>query len=44
MSNKVELNTPAPEFELQDFNGNIVSLSDFKEQKHVVLVLNRGFT
>ncbi len=41
---KVELNTPAPDFTLADFQGRPVRLSDYRGQKHVVLVLNRGFT
>ncbi len=40
---KVEVNTPAPEFSLLDFNGNNVSLSDFTDRKHVLVVFNRGF-
>jgi peroxiredoxin (alkyl hydroperoxide reductase subunit C) len=40
---KVELNTPAPGFTLTDFNGNEVSLSDFRGNKNVLLVFNRGF-
>ena len=44
MSKKVQLNLPAPDFELEDFNGRSVRLSDFKGNKHVVLVFNRGFT
>jgi peroxiredoxin len=40
---KVELNTPAPDFTLTDFNGNEVSLSDFRGNKNVLLVFNRGF-
>jgi peroxiredoxin len=40
---KVELNTPAPDFTLADFNGNEVSLSDFRGNKNVLLVFNRGF-
>ena len=43
MSKRVAFNTPAPDFTLDDFTGKPVSLSDFKEKKHVVLVLNRGF-
>jgi len=43
MSNRVELNTPAPDFELEDMNGNAVRLSSFQGEKHVVLVFNRGF-
>lgn len=40
---KVELNTPAPDFTLTDFNKNEVSLSDFRGNKNVLLVFNRGF-
>jgi peroxiredoxin len=40
---RVELNTPAPEFTLPDFNGNSVSLSDFNDRKNVLVVFNRGF-
>jgi cytochrome oxidase Cu insertion factor (SCO1/SenC/PrrC family) len=43
LMSKVELNTPAPDFTLTDFNGNEVSLSDFRGNKNVLLVFNRGF-
>jgi peroxiredoxin len=43
MSNRVELNTPAPDFVLTDFEGNEVRLSDFQDKKNVLLVFNRGF-
>lgn len=43
MSQKAELNKPAPDFTLPDFEGNKVSLSDFKGKKNIVLVFNRGF-
>ena len=33
----------APEFTLTDTQGQSVTLSDYRGQKHVVLVLNRGF-
>jgi peroxiredoxin len=39
---KVELNTPAPDFSLDDFRGERVNLSDFRG-KTVLLVFNRGF-
>jgi len=39
----VNLNTPAPDFTLQDYTGKSVSLSDFAGKKHVILVLNRTF-
>jgi mycoredoxin-dependent peroxiredoxin len=44
MSNKVQLNAAAPDFELADFRGQTVRLSDFRGRKNVVLVFNRGFT
>jgi peroxiredoxin len=40
---KVALNRPAPDFQLNDFNGKPVRLAEFHGQKHVILVLNRGF-
>jgi peroxiredoxin len=40
---KVELYTPAPDFRLDDFQGRPVCLADFRGQRHVVLVFNRGF-
>ena len=40
---RVELNIPAPNFMLADFNGNEIRLSDFQEKKNVLLVFNRGF-
>ena len=43
MSQKAELNKPAPDFTLPDFNGQEVTLSTFKDKKNVVLVFNRGF-
>ena len=41
---RVEVNKPAPDFSLQDFNGKNVSLTDFTGQKNVLIVFNRGFT
>jgi peroxiredoxin len=40
---KVTLNTPAPDFSLQNFQGETVRLSDFRGKSHVLLVFNRGF-
>ena len=39
----VELNKPAPDFTLTDFNGKEVNLTDFQGRKNVLLVFNRGF-
>jgi peroxiredoxin len=41
---RVSLNTPAPDFALEDFRGKTVRLSDFRDKADVVLVFNRGFT
>ena len=35
--------TIAPNFELHDFEGNPIRLTDFKDRKNVVLVFLRGF-
>ena len=43
MSNRAELNLPAPDFTLTDFQGEPVRLSAFQGQKNVLLVFNRGF-
>jgi peroxiredoxin len=40
---KVTLNTPAPDFTLDNFQGEAVRLSDFRGKSHVVMVFNRGF-
>lgn len=40
---RVSIDAPAPDFELEDFRGNPVRLSDFREKRHVVLAFNRGF-
>jgi peroxiredoxin len=39
---EVALNAPAPDFELADYNGQPVRLSQFRG-KPVLLVFNRGF-
>jgi len=41
---RVELDSPAPDFALDDFRGRAVRLGDYRDKKHVVLVFNRGFT
>lgn len=40
---RVALNQIAPTFSLADFTGTMVSLSDFRDYKHVLLVFNRSF-
>ncbi|MBN2119277.1 MAG: redoxin domain-containing protein [Anaerolineales bacterium] len=40
---RAELNQPAPDFTLTDFNGREISLANFQGQKNVLLVFNRGF-
>ena len=44
MSNRVELNQPAPDFTLADLHGNEFRLSDFRDKKNILLIFNRGFT
>jgi len=41
---KISLNTPAPDFTLEDFRGKSVRLSDFLGKANVLLVFNRTFT
>jgi len=43
MSKKVQLNTTAPDFVLEDSRDRTVRLSDYRGNKHVLLVFNRGF-
>ncbi len=40
----VEVNKLAPDFEIKDFQGEKLKLSDFKEKNNVLIVLNRGFS
>jgi peroxiredoxin len=40
---KIREATAAPDFTLTDTQGQSVTLSDYRGQKHVVLVFNRGF-
>lgn len=40
---KVQIDQPAPDFTLTDFDGHQVRLSDFRGKQPVVLVFNRGF-
>jgi peroxiredoxin len=40
---RVDIDTPAPDFELADFTGRPFRLSDQRGRSHVLLVFNRGF-
>jgi len=40
---KVAINTKAPDFTLEDYEGERFSLSDLNNKKHALLVFNRGF-
>jgi peroxiredoxin len=40
---RIQEGTTVPDFTLTDTLGQVVTLSDYQGQKHVVLVLNRGF-
>jgi peroxiredoxin len=33
----------APDFSLKDITGRIITLADYRQQKNVILVFNRGF-
>lgn len=39
----VALNQNAPDFTLADYEGKEFKLTDFKNKKNILLVLNRGF-
>jgi len=41
---RVEINTPAPDFTMQDFRGVTVQLSEFRNKMNILLVFNRTFT
>jgi peroxiredoxin len=43
MSNRIKVDSPAPDFSLADINGNLFRLADYRGRKHIVLVFNRGF-
>ena len=40
---RVSIDVPAPDFELEDYTGEVVRLSDYAGERHVVLIFNRGF-
>jgi len=41
---KVMIDQSAPDFALEDYEGNEVQLSQFRGGQYVLLVFNRGFT
>jgi peroxiredoxin len=43
MTNRVQIDQPAPEFSLKDVDGRQIKLTDFKDKSNVLLVFNRGF-
>ena len=43
MARRVEIATPAPDFSLESFAGTQVRLSDYRDERHLFLVFNRGF-
>lgn len=40
---KVDINTLAPDFSLQDYKGNPFRLKERTKESNVLLVFNRGF-
>ena len=40
---RVQINDTAPDFTLEDSQGQNVRLSDYRGDRHVVLIFNRGF-
>lgn len=40
----IKLSQVAPDFQMDDFNGQRVNLSDYRNGKSVVLIFNRGFS
>ncbi len=40
---KISMKATAPDFELADFNGKNIRLSNYKGISNVLLIFNRGF-
>lgn len=40
---RVEINALSPDFELNDFQGKPVRLSNYRGRSTIILVFNRGF-
>jgi peroxiredoxin len=43
MTEQIAIGQAAPDFELTDVQGNTVRLSDYRGERHVLLVFTRGF-
>jgi peroxiredoxin len=41
--NRIKVGQPAPDFSLENADGNVMTLSDFRGKKTVVLVFYRGY-
>jgi peroxiredoxin len=41
--NRIKVGQPAPDFSLEDTDGKVITLSDFRSKKTVVLVFYRGY-
>ena len=41
--NRIVIGQPAPDFSLENADGNVITLSDFRGKKTVVLVFYRGY-
>lgn len=40
---RVKVSEPAPDFSLEDVNGKVITLSDYRGKKSVILVFYRGY-
>ena len=40
---RVKVGQPAPDFSLEDVNGKVIALSDYRGKKSVILVFYRGY-
>lgn len=43
LMSKINLFQAAPEIVMNDFTGQVVKLSDYRNRNNVILVFNRGF-
>jgi peroxiredoxin len=43
MARGIPIDVIAPDFSLKDFTGRNVRLSDYRGQRNILLVFNRGF-